>query len=45
MLQEAGFTPLEVVQAATTNGAHAIYDPKGVEPPIGMVARACSPTW
>ncbi|HEX8257157.1 MAG TPA: amidohydrolase [Allosphingosinicella sp.] len=37
MLQEAGFTPLEAIQAATSNGAHAIYDPKGVEPPIGMV--------
>ncbi|WP_431849283.1 amidohydrolase family protein [Allosphingosinicella sp.] len=39
MLQEAGFTPLEVVQAATTNGAHAIYEPKGVEPPIGIVRK------
>jgi imidazolonepropionase-like amidohydrolase len=39
MLQEAGFTPLEVVQAATTNGAHAIYDPKGVEPPMGMIRK------
>jgi imidazolonepropionase-like amidohydrolase len=37
MLQEAGFTPLEVIQAATTNGAHAIYRPKGVEPPMGIV--------
>jgi len=25
------------VQAATSNGAHAIFDPKGIEPPIGMV--------
>jgi hypothetical protein len=39
MLQEAGFSPLEVIQAATTNGAHAIYDPKGVEPPIGTVRK------
>ncbi len=39
MLQEAGFTPLEVIQAATTNGAHAIYDPKGVEPPMGVVRK------
>ncbi|HEV2747753.1 MAG TPA: amidohydrolase family protein [Allosphingosinicella sp.] len=37
MLQEAGFTPLEAIQAATSNGAHAIYDPKGVEPPFGTV--------
>jgi hypothetical protein len=39
MLQEAGFSPLEVIQAATTNGAHAIYDPKGIEPPMGMVRK------
>jgi hypothetical protein len=39
MLQEAGFTPLEVIQAATTNGAHAIYDPKGIEPPMGIVRK------
>jgi hypothetical protein len=38
MLQEAGFHPLEVVQAATMNGALSLYEPKGiVEPPIGMV--------
>jgi hypothetical protein len=42
MLQEAGFSPLEVIQAATTNGAHAIYDPKGIEPPMGWCERACS---
>ena len=38
MLQEAGFSPLEVIQAATWNGAQEIYRPKGLEPPIGMVA-------
>ena len=38
MLQEAGFHPLEVVQAATLNGALTLYEPKGVvEPPIGVV--------
>lgn len=38
MLQEAGFNPLEVVQAATMNGALTLYEPKGVvDPPIGMV--------
>ena len=37
MLQEAGFTPLETVVAATRNGAYEIYSPKGVEAPIGMV--------
>ena len=38
MLQEAGFNPLEVVQASTMNGALTLYEPKGVvDPPIGMV--------
>jgi hypothetical protein len=37
MLQEAGFTPLEVIQAATMNGADAIYEPKGGEAPMGVV--------
>ena len=37
MLQEAGFSPLEVFQAATWNGAQELYRPKGVEPPIGLV--------
>ena len=37
MLQEAGFSPLEVIQAATINGAREIYAPRGEEPPYGMV--------
>lgn len=38
MLQEAGFHPLEAVQAATMNGARTLYEPKGVtDPPIGTV--------
>lgn len=37
MLQEAGFTPLEVIQAATMNGANEIYAPKGVAPPMGTI--------
>jgi hypothetical protein len=37
MLQEAGFAPLEVIQAATINGAREIYEPKGREPPFGLV--------
>lgn len=38
MLQEAGFNPHEVVQAATLNGALSLYEPKGVvDPPIGQV--------
>jgi imidazolonepropionase-like amidohydrolase len=38
LLQEAGFSPLEVIQAATWNGAIELYRPKGQEPPIGLLA-------
>ena len=38
MLREAGLTPLEVIQAATINGAREIYDAKGEEPPMGSIA-------
>jgi hypothetical protein len=37
MLQEAGFAPLEIIQAATINGAREIFEPKGQEPPFGLV--------
>jgi hypothetical protein len=37
MLQEAGFSPLEVIQAATINGAREIYAARGTEPPFGLV--------
>jgi len=37
MLQEAGFAPLEVIQAATINGAREIYAARGTEPPFGLV--------
>lgn len=38
LLQEAGFDPLEVIQAATWNGALTLYEPKGVaEPPVGAL--------
>ena len=38
LLQEAGFNPLEVVQAATMNGATTLYEAKGqVEAPMGLV--------
>ena len=37
MLREAGLTPMEVIQAATINGARELYDPKGMEPPFGMI--------
>ena len=37
MLQEAGFSPLEVIQAATMNGADEIYASKGAAPPFGTI--------
>lgn len=37
MLQEAGFSPLEVIRAATWNGAQELYRSKGGEPPVGLV--------
>jgi cytosine/adenosine deaminase-related metal-dependent hydrolase len=37
MLQEAGLTPLEVMRAATIDGARDIYEPLGQTAPIGMV--------
>jgi imidazolonepropionase-like amidohydrolase len=37
MLQEAGFHPLEVIQAATMNGAQALAAPKGRQPEFGTV--------
>lgn len=38
MLREAGLSPLEVIRAATLNGAEEIYAPKGLEPPMGRIA-------
>lgn len=37
MLQEAGFSPLEVIQAATINGARELVEPSGREPEFGIV--------
>ncbi|HVL68693.1 MAG TPA: hypothetical protein VM364_15630 [Vicinamibacterales bacterium] len=37
MLQEAGFHPLEVIQAATMNGALTLAEPKGTTPEFGIV--------
>jgi imidazolonepropionase-like amidohydrolase len=37
MLQEAGFHPLEVIQAATLNGAVTLAEPKRLSPEIGVV--------
>jgi imidazolonepropionase-like amidohydrolase len=37
MLQEAGFHPLEVIQAATMNGAITLEEPRGKAPEFGIV--------
>ena len=37
MLEEAGFSPLEVIRAATMHGAAEIYEPKGLPAPFGIV--------
>ena len=37
MLREMGLTPLEVIRAATLNGAEEIYQAKGTEPPYGSI--------
>ncbi|MEI6484767.1 MAG: amidohydrolase family protein [Sphingomonadales bacterium] len=37
LLREAGFAPLEVIQAATINGARTLEEPKGREADFGLV--------
>lgn len=37
LLQEAGFTPLEAIRAATMHGAQEIWEPKGEPIPYGVV--------
>jgi len=37
MLQEAGFHPLEVIQAATMNGALTLHEPKGIPIEFGVI--------
>jgi imidazolonepropionase-like amidohydrolase len=37
MLQEAGFHPLEVIQAATMNGAMTLHEPKNVPIEFGVI--------
>ena len=37
LLQEAGFSPLEVIQAATINGATTLMEPKRRSPEFGLV--------
>jgi imidazolonepropionase-like amidohydrolase len=39
MLQEAGFHPLEVIQAATMNGALTLHEPAGKPIEFGVVRR------
>ena len=39
LLQEAGFSPLEVIEAATINGARTLNDPKHLAPQFGLVRR------
>lgn len=38
MLREAGLTPLEVIRAATLDGARELYAARGEEPPMGRIA-------
>ncbi len=37
LLRESGFSPLEVIRAATMMGAKTLYEPRGETPPIGAV--------
>jgi imidazolonepropionase-like amidohydrolase len=37
LLQEAGFHPLEIIRGATMHAAQALYEPKGIEPELGIV--------
>jgi predicted amidohydrolase YtcJ len=37
LLQEAGFHPLEVIRAATLNGAEALHEPKGRPIEFGII--------
>ncbi|HEX5051136.1 MAG TPA: amidohydrolase family protein [Planctomycetota bacterium] len=37
LLQEAGFHPLEVIQAATMNGARTLFEPKGQPIEFGVI--------
>lgn len=39
MLQEAGFHPLEVIQAATMNGAKTLHEPMGKPIEFGVIAE------
>ncbi len=39
LLQEAGFTPLEVIQSATVNGARTLMEPKGEAALFGVVRK------
>ena len=39
LLQEAGFSPLEVIEAATINGARTLSEPQHQQPRFGLVRR------
>ncbi len=39
IFREAGFTPAEIMRAATSEGAASIYAPKAESAPFGMVRR------
>ena len=45
MLHEAGFHPLEVMQAATMNGAITLPNQKARPRISASFAPACWPTW
>ena len=37
LFREAGFLPLEIIRAATMNGARKLYEPRGEAAPMGVV--------
>lgn len=37
LFREAGFSPLEIMRAATMYGSQTVYAPKGIEPETGVV--------
>lgn len=39
LLQEAGFSPLEVIQSATINGARTLMEPKKEAPQFGIIRK------
>ncbi len=37
LLREAGFSPLEIIRSATMWGAKTLYEPRGEQPPMGVI--------